>query len=75
MTPLEFNIFFGAKLFYAFYMFVLPSIYGVHSGGSFFTLYVAAMVCQYDPSLCALVSMMLEGNYGYMRNSANGDAH
>ncbi|KAG0568065.1 hypothetical protein KC19_7G183900 [Ceratodon purpureus] len=44
MTPLEFNIFFGAKLFYAFYMFVLPSIYGVHSAGSFFLLYVAAML-------------------------------
>lgn len=50
MTPLEFNIFFGAKLFYAFYMFVLTSIYGVHSGGIFFTLYVAGMVCHDDPA-------------------------
>jgi fatty acid desaturase/cytochrome b involved in lipid metabolism len=44
MTPLEFNIFFQGKLLYAFYMFVLPSVYGVHSGGTFLALYVASQL-------------------------------
>lgn len=44
MTPIEFNIFFSGKLLYAFYMFVLPSLYGVYSAGSFLSLYVASQV-------------------------------
>lgn len=44
MTPSEFSIFFAGKLFYALYMFLLPSLYGVYSAGSFVSLYVASQV-------------------------------
>ncbi|CAK9190309.1 unnamed protein product [Sphagnum jensenii] len=42
MTQLEFNVFFGGKLFYAFYMFLLPALYGSHTARSFILLYMVS---------------------------------
>jgi hypothetical protein len=44
MTQLEFNVFFGGKLFYAFYMFLLPALYGSHTARSFIVLYMVSQV-------------------------------
>lgn len=44
LTPVEFSILFGGKALYAFYMFVLPSLYCVHSAGTFLSLYVASQL-------------------------------
>lgn len=44
MTTLESAIFWGGKLVYSFYMFVLPSIWGIHSTGTFAFLYIVSQL-------------------------------
>ena len=44
MTLLEFSIFWGCKLAYAVYMFVIPAMFSHHSGWSIIFLYFVVQV-------------------------------